>query len=65
METRAPPSRLPNIGIKLMRPVMRPSGNASPDEKPRQRLRIKTAIVVQQALIRLTVIALETYLLTT
>ena len=44
---------------------MRPSGRASPEEKPKQKLKIKTVTVVQQALTRLTVIALETYLLTT
>ena len=58
--TMRPPIKLPNIGIRLKTPVMRPNGKASPGDILKMRQMIKTTIVVEAALISATVIALET-----
>ena len=58
--TSAPPMKEPNIGIRLKTPVMRPNGSARPGLRPKMRLMIKTTTMVAQALMRPTVMALET-----
>ncbi len=60
-ETMAPPIKLPNIGIRLNTPVIRPNGKAKPGEIWKQRQMINTATAVAQALIKPTVTAPETY----
>ena len=50
----------PNIGIRLKTPVIRPNGRARPGLSPKIKLIMKIATMVKQALIKATVIALDT-----
>lgn len=58
--TIEPPINEPNIGMRLNTPVMSPNGSAKPGFSLKMRLRIKTVTIVAHALMRATVMALET-----
>lgn len=55
-----PPMNEPNIGMRLKTPVMRPKGRARPGLSLKMRLRMKTERMVKPALMRATVMALDT-----